>query len=489
MKNNQDLIDTFLHITSIPRASGGEAALRDELIRNAIALGFAWRQDQAGNLAIFIPPSPGMEKVPGILLQAHMDMVCVADPEVQHDFRFNPIRVVERDGWLTAVGTSLGADNGVGCAMALSIARERDLKHGPLELLFSVEEETGMRGMQRLLPVLIDGTVRFGINLDFEAEDYICIGCAGGLAVSAEAVLPTQVQAGDPRELFSAWKLRAHGVQGGHSGIDIDARPINLHYYLFNLLDQFQACLLDYEGGEAINAIPSWANLTFAVPRANEIPVQDMLIKHAAAFQSLYAHPGGKPVLEFEPLPENEFNEPFEYLPRNVTELLAGTIYSLPNGVLSRHPELGGSPQSSSSLGTLQLSSGGRLQIQMTIRSDDESEAADLKNIIFNILGKLPGVSFKSDGYPVWQPETDARLVKHCQERRKGLFPGDATLVSVHAGIECSLLAAKRPDIQVVSIGPNIEGVHSTRERASLISMSRVYAWLQTIVSEIGNVV
>lgn len=487
MDRNQELINTFLAISSIPRSSGEEAALREELIANANSLGLPYKQDETGNLAIFLPPTPGMEKAPGILVQAHMDMVCVADANIEHDFRTDLLQVSEQDGWFSAAGTSLGADNGVGCAIAMSLAREKDLKHGPLELLFSVEEETGMRGMQNLPPEFIDPNTKFAINLDFEAEDYICIGGAGGILISAEARFPVKVNAGDQAKDFSVWRLRAYGVQGGHSGIDIEARPGNLHHHLFQMIDQLHACLMEYEGGEAINTIPSWANLAIAVPGGDDGAVRDELVHCAKAFSALYAHTGGSPVLEFELLPRIHSGQRTEFLSRELTAILTGTIHSLPNGVVSRHAELGGSPRSSANLGTLRLSESGHLQIGIGLRADDEAEASSLKDFILEHLRQLPDVSFKMDGYPAWQPQPDAPLIRHCQDARKGLFPGEATLISVHAGIECSLLAAKRPGLQVVSIGPNITGAHSTRERVSIISMSRVYAWLQAIIREIGS--
>jgi dipeptidase D len=328
--------------------------------------------------------------------------------------------------------------------------------------------------------------MKFAINLDFEAEDYICIGGAGGLVINSEARLKTESHA--PGEPFSIWKLQARGVQGGHSGNDIDARPQNLHQHLFSIIKQLNACLLEYQGGEAINSIPSHADLILAFPRSEDERARDALARDADSFSALYAHAGGLPALEFEPLTESDSGKQFECLAQPMTSLLADAVSSLPNGVISRHARLGGNPCTSSSIGTVQLSPGGHLQVGIVVRSDNESEMTAIGNSIFETLRKIPAVSFKTDKYPAWQPDENAPIVRHCQRQRKNLFSKEATLISVHAGLECGLLAAKYPRLQFVSIGPNIEDVHATRERVSIESMHRVYAWLKAIISDIGDI-
>ena len=482
MEAGPALIETFLQMAAFPHPSGGEAALRDHILAQARQSGWEWKQDVIGNLAIFVPASPGMEQTPAILLQAHLDMVGVAAADNPHDFVHAPVRVIEHDGWLSAVGTSLGADNVAGCAMALCLAYDKALAHGPLELLFTVEEETGMRGMQALSPGLIDASIRFAINLDFEAEDYICIGGAGGRVIHARAVLPTITY-----ETGVSWKVRARGVQGGHSGLDLAARPLNLHHFLFSSLAQWPASLLAYEGGEAVNTIPSWAEMALVVPAAEDHRLPEALKRQAEAFVALYAHAGGAPALEFEPLAVRDKGTPRSGLSPAMTAHLARTITRLPNGIQTRHAELGGAPQSSVSLGVVRLTHDGTLEAGIGIRSDNEAEAVTLEASLRVSLSQLANFSYQTDAYPAWRPEPEAPLVKHCQRCRDGLFPSPATLYCVHAGIEGSLLAAQRPDLQVVSIGPNIIGAHSIQERVSTLSMRRVYAWLGRLVGEIDR--
>jgi dipeptidase D len=480
VKNNE-LIDEFLRISSFPRPSGGEAALRNYLIENARQMGFAWKQDEAGNLAIFVPPKPGMEKLPCIILQAHMDMVCVAEGESQHTSSPKPIRVIEKDGWLSADGTSLGTDNGIGCAMALCAIRDRDVHHGPLSLLFTVEEEVGMRGMNALSTDLIDERALYAVNLDFESENHICIGCAGGLVVNVGTKLSTETCV---NEGSSIWHMRAHSVQGGHSGLEIDGRPLNLHQHLFHLLDELGACLVSYNGGDAINSIPMWANVVFAASKAEDKRIIDTLNKRVESFFSIYSHPGGSPVLEFEHIANKGSSE---CLSRKQTSRLARVLTGLPNGVLSRHPELGGSLQSSSNLGYVRLSANGNLQIGLAARSDDDNEAASLKDKVLATLRELPDITLKLDEFPAWHPESESALVRHIQDCRKGIFTSQAELVSVHAGIECGQLVSKRPGLQAVSIGPDITAVHTTKERANVDSLGRVYEWLKFIINHVGK--
>lgn len=478
---NKELIDEFLRTSSFPRPSGGEAALRNYLIGNASQMGFVWKQDEAGNLAIFIPPTAGMEDLPGIILQAHMDMVCVAEGESQYTSSPKPIRVIEKDGWLSADGTSLGADNGIGCAMALCAVRDQDVRHGPLSLLFTVEEEVGMRGMNALSADLIDDRATYAINLDFESENHICIGCSGGLVVNAEAKLPTEACATKENSL---WHVRAHGVQGGHSGLEIDGRPLNLHQYLFHLLAELGACLVSYDGGDAVNSIPVGAEVIFAAPKTDDKRIIDTLIKQAETFPSTYSYSGGNPILEFEHLAGEA---PSECLSRDETSHLARILTSLPNGVLSRHSELGGSLQSSSNLGYVRMPANGHLQIGLATRSDDDSEAASLKDKVLTTLQGLPNISLKLDEFPAWHPENESTLVRHIQGCRKGIFPSQAELVSIHAGIECGQLVSKRPGLQAISIGPDITAVHTTKERANVDSLGRVYEWLKVILNQAGK--
>jgi dipeptidase D len=478
---NKELIDEFLRISSFPRPSGGEAALRNYLIENARQMGFDWQQDEAGNLAIFVPPTPGMENLPGIILQAHMDMVYVAEGEAQRTSSPKPIRVIEKDSWLLSDGTSLGADNGIGCAMALCAVRDREIHHGPLSLLFTVEEEVGMRGMNALSTDLIDDRALYAVNLDFESENHICIGCAGGLVVNAGAKLPTETCT---TEGSSIWHMRAQGVHGGHSGLEIDGRPLNLHQHLFHLLAELGACLVSYDGGDATNSIPTWAEIVFAASKEEDKRIIDTLNKQAESFSSIHSHPGGNPVLEFEHIADERASG---CLSRSETFRLARILTSLPNGVLARHPELGGSLQSSSNLGYVRLSANGNLQIGLATRSDDDNEAASLKDKVLATLQQLPDATLKLDEFPAWHPESESALVRHIQDCRKGIFPSLAELVSVHAGIECGQLVSKRPGLRAVSIGPDITAVHTTKERASIDSLGRVYEWLKIILNHAGK--
>ena len=417
MKRNV-VVDEFLRIAALPRPSGREDAVREYLAVSAERMGCPWKRDEAGNLAVFVPATPGMETAPCVVLQAHMDMVCVADRP--WDFLREPIRVVERDGWLSAEGTSLGADDGIGCAMALCAAR--DLAHGPLSLLFTVEEETGLRGMSALSPELIDDRAGYAINLDFESEGHVCVACAGGLVVEAEAALPTErLDAGTP----SARLLRARGVLGGHSGLDIDGRPLNLHHYLFGLLGGLGARLVSYDGGGAVNAIPVGAEATIAFPGSDERRVESALALGAASFARDYAREGGAPTLEFGPLGGGL---PDRCLSADWTARLARTVAALPDGVLSRHAGLGGGLKGSSSLGIVRLTADGTLRMGATARSDDEKEAAELRERVISTLSELPGAALRTAGFPPWRPDRDSPLVRYVQDRRVGLFPARPSL-------------------------------------------------------------
>ena len=483
MNKHQHLLDTFLEICRIPHGTGNESALREMLIEKAAGLGLPHKVDEAGNLSITIPAAPGMEAAPGILLQAHLDMVCVAEPGLAHDFTTQGLDVIEEEGWLTARGTSLGADNGVGCAMAMGIAAEKELRHGPLQLLFTVEEETGMQGMIRMPADFIDPAMRYAVNIDFEAEEYICIGCAGGLVVNARGEVPCAQYDFEQKEKYSLWRVKAGGVQGGHSGLEIDGRPLNLHHTMFTLLEELHGQLLSYAGGDAVNSIPAHAEMVIATPRSQDEKVQAAFAAFAETFSEQYTYPGGVPSLTLESL----IRRPFEGLSMETTYKLAALIRKLPDGVLSRHEALGGSPQSSSNLGVVHLNDQGFLHLGLAVRSDSPSESLALKEQVLTSLKEIPELDISADEFPIWQPQPENALVQHCQAGRQGLFDEAATLISVHAGIECALLVSKKPDLQAVSIGPIIQFVHSPRERANIQSMQRVYDWLLEIIRTIDS--
>jgi dipeptidase D len=388
------VIEEFIRITAIPRPSGGEAEIGNYVIGVADEMGYRWRRDGAGNIAIFLPPSTGMEETPGLIVQAHLDMVCVS--ESPRDFKRKPPEVVEDDGWITARGTTLGADNGVGVALCVLVAQDRELRHGPLSLLFTVEEETGIRGMSALSPELLDPRAAYAINIDFESESHICVGCAGGLIVRAEADLRTEET---PAGESVLWTVRARGIQGGHSGLDIGNRPGNIHRRLLGVAMALDARPVTYIGGDAINSIPSWADMTFTTPRRDLTRTREILAEEAERFAREYAWEGRTPALEFKP---SEPRTPIRRLSRDSWETLAKVVTGLPDGVVSRDPVLGG-VRSSSSTGLLSLTEPGRLSLGVTARSDDPDEAGSLKERILRLVACLPGAKTAIDEFPPWE--------------------------------------------------------------------------------------
>jgi dipeptidase D len=466
----------FATLCRIPRRSKQEGALREHLRTWADGLGLATQVDGAGNLIVRKPARPGCEAKPGVALQAHLDMVCQANADTAHDFERDPIRPVVRDGWVLAEGTTLGADNGIGAALMLAVLEDQRLAHGPIEALFTVDEEAGMGGARGLAPGLLQS--RLMLNLDTEAWGEFYLGCAGGLDVNVNRSGPSEpLPAG-----HAVRRIELRGLRGGHSGVDIHEERGNaiklLVRVLQDLATRWPLRLATLTGGTARNALAREAFATVALPEPAVAQLDDALNDWQARLLRELA--GVDESLRLAAAPAEA--------PRLMAAAEQGvwlrSLHAAPHGVRRMSRSVPGVVETSNNLGMVDLGPDGG-QCNFLVRSLLDSGIEALGEEIRSLFA-LSGTAAELTGrYPGWAPNPHSPLLAQCQAVYTREF-GDASKVMViHAGLECGLIAAKYPGLDIVSFGPTIRGPHAPGEAVEIASVGRTWHLLAAILAAV----
>ncbi|GEK73234.1 MULTISPECIES: aminoacyl-histidine dipeptidase [Halomonas] len=474
----QPLWRHFRTLCNTPRPSGHEAALVALLEAWADQRGLAHDRDAYGNLRLRKPASPGHEGAPGIVLQGHLDMVAQANADHPHDFTRDPIDTFVEDGWLHARHTTLGADNGLGVAAALAVLEDDTLTHGPLEALFTLEEESSMGGALNLAEDWLDG--RLLLNLDSEDRGQVYIGCAGGADVMVDAQLPTSAL----RDEEVAVRLSLTGLRGGHSGIDIDKGRGNANRLLMRVLrdlESLDARLVDYRGGTLRNALPREAFATLALPvdaveaARERLPTLEARLRDELAG----ADDGLALALERVSAPEGEA------LTRDASRLLVAALHAAPCGVERMSVTVPGVVETSNNLGVVSLEAG-RFHLCALVRSLRDSAVEDLADrfrALFDLIGARTRVE---NAYPGWTPDPDSPLLARFRALHAARLDVDPQVKVIHAGLECGILGAKYPDMSMISFGPLIRGAHSPDERVELASVEEFWGLLRALIEDLA---
>ncbi|UCG86988.1 MAG: aminoacyl-histidine dipeptidase [Gemmatimonadota bacterium] len=466
----------FDQILTIPRGSKNEAKIRQHVIDIAERTGLSHEMDATGNVLVRKPGTPGREDAATTILQAHLDMVNEKNSDVEHDFEEDPIEP-QRDGdYLTANGTTLGSDNGIGVAAALAVMEATDMAHGPLELLFTIDEETGLTGAAGLSGEMLRG--RQLINMDSEEEGALYVGCAGGADSSLTVPLATTETPTGARAL----NIRLHGLKGGHSGVDIHLQRGNAIKLLLRALNAvalrspFQLARL--EGGSAHNAIPREAFAQVVTQHADEFAdaLRAELAEIADEFRP--AEPNMKLELTDSETPPTAWDQ-------NTTNTVTRLITGLPHGVMSMSYDIPDLVETSTNLATV-IPQGRDLVIGMSSRSSVDSALVALRQRI-RATGELAGATVvEGNAYPGWKPNLDSHLlevVKRIHVREFGVEP---QIKAIHAGLECGLIGEKVSGMDMISIGPQIEFPHSPDERVKIDSVGRFYKLLTATLEELA---
>ncbi|QFT83626.1 Cytosol non-specific dipeptidase [Halomonas sp. THAF12] len=474
----QPLWRHFRTLCNTPRPSGHEAALVALLEAWADERGLAHDRDAYGNLRLRKPASPGHEDAPGIVLQGHLDMVAQANADHPHDFTRDPIDTLVEDGWLHARHTTLGADNGLGVAAALAVLEDDALTHGPLEALFTLEEESSMGGALNLAEGWLDG--RLLLNLDSEDRGQVYIGCAGGADVMVDAQLPTSAL----RDEEVALRLSLTGLRGGHSGIDIDKGRGNANRLLMRVLRELEsldARLVDYRGGTLRNALPREAFATLALPADAAEAARERLPTLEARLRDELAGADDGLALAIERVSAPEG----EALTRDASRLLVAALHAAPCGVERMSVAVTGVVETSNNLGVVSLEAG-RFHLCALVRSLRDSAVLDLADrfrALFDLIGARTRVE---NAYPGWTPDPESPLLARFRALHAARLGVDPEVKVIHAGLECGILGAKYPDMSMISFGPLIRGAHSPDERVELASVEEFWGLLRSLIEDLA---
>lgn len=475
MKNQEPkaLWNYFYDLTQIPRPSGKKEEISAFLANFGKSLGLETIVDAIGNVIIRKPAFKGYEDHPGVVLQGHMDMVPQKNNAVAFDFEKDPIRAyVEENGeWVTADGTTLGADNGIGIAAAMAILADKDAVHPPLEVLVTVDEETGMYGAEALEGGLLQAQTL--LNLDSESEGELYIGCAGGIDTTATFdYTPVAVEEGD-----IALEITLTGLKGGHSGCDINLQRANANKLLFRFLKDavanYEARLASVEGGSLRNAIAREASAIITIPAAAKDEVLELLADYEGLF-----------IAEYEGVETNismtaqEVACPQEELPEDVQDFLIHAICACPHGVFRMIPEMPEVVETSNNLSTIKTENN-RITVLCLTRSSVESRKTELCEMIQSVFA-LAGANVKFSGaYPGWKPNVNSRVLEIMKTTYNALYGKTPNIITIHAGLECGILGSNYPNMDMISFGPTIQYPHSPDERVNIASVQKFYEYLK----------
>ncbi|UCF68750.1 MAG: aminoacyl-histidine dipeptidase [Acidobacteriota bacterium] len=467
----------FDHILTIPRGSKKEQAMREYVIQVTKRSGLDYQVDDTGNVVVRKPPSSGREQVAVTILQGHMDMVNEKNSDVDHDFDKDPIKP-RRDGeYLKATGTTLGSDNGIGIATMLAIMEAKDLEHGPLELLFTVDEETGMTGASGLAGNMLEG--RRLINTDSEEEGVLTIGCAGGV----DSRLYLSIAGIEAPPASKALSIAVRGLRGGHSGVDIHLQRGNaiklLVRALFAVSLEHRFLLAEIKGGSAHNAIPREASAKVVVPANESAAIRSSIEKELRAAQNEWRTVD--PKLDYQ---VQHSGVPQQVWDEATTGRALGLINALPHGVIMMSNDIEGLVETSTNVALVGVEDE-QLSVLISSRSSVMTALGALCQRI-RAAAQLAGARVEQgDGYPSWQPNIDSELLGVFQRTHEKVLGSNPRIGAIHAGLECSIIAEKYPGMDMISFGPQIEFPHSPDERVKVESVEKFYRVLTAVLEEL----
>lgn len=461
----------FSNIMSIPHPSHHEAALAQHIIDFAKDHTLEYEQDEVGNVIIRKGATPGMESRKGIILQGHIDMVPQRSVDREFDFERDPIEGYIDGEWVRANGTTLGADNGIGAAAALAILEDETLAHGDLEALFTINEEQGMDGAFGLAEGRLKGDIL--LNLDTERDGELCIGCAGGLYLVANFEYD-RVSTPCGGE-YVARRLEVSGLRGGHSGIQIGEQRGNANKLLFRLLrlTKLEILLVDFEGGTLRNAIPREAYTDILIHRDDIEIFEEQVARYEETIRQEYSSIESNIKVSL-----NAIEYPTDMIEEGAASCIVWAISGCPDGVAKMSYTIPDLVQTSSNLAVVKSNREGA-SVEFLLRSSSESEKVELADSIASIFELADAEVECAGGYPGWLPNLDSPILKSMREGHLALFGEEAEVVAVHAGLECGIIGATYPALDMISFGPTIVSPHSPAEAVEISTVAKFYQLLR----------
>lgn len=470
--NPQQVWKHFHALTQIPRPTGQMEEVTRFMVAFGKSLNLETKQDRVGNVVIRKPASKGYESSKGVILQSHLDMVPQKNTGVKHDFTTDPIETYIDGEWVKARATTLGADNGVGCAMMMAVLEDDSLQHPPLEALFTIDEEVGMDGANGIEKGFLEGSMM--LNLDTEEEGELCIGCAGGrdVNVSFRFRPDTEIDEGDV-----AYKVSLQGLKGGHSGVQIQLGRANanklMNRFLKDVVANYEARVAVIEGGSLRNAIPRESSVVLTIPEQLSDDLIDLVNEYETLFRDDFA--GIEENISFKAI---KTDMPDALLPQEIQDDIINAVEGCPNGVVSYLADFPGVVESSLNL-ALVRSSEESVEIKLLVRSSSESR----KNWVCSSVESLfllagAKVEFGGD-YPGWQPNADSELLHTMEKIYLEKYAERPTVMVIHAGLECGIIQSNvEQKLDIVSFGPTITGAHSPDEAVQIATVAKCYDYL-----------
>ena len=466
----------FHEITQIPRPSKKEEQIIAYLKAFGEKQNLTTKIDETGNVLISKPATKGYENHKTVILQSHVDMVCEKNSDVVHNFDTDPIQTYIDGDWVKANGTTLGADNGIGISMMLTIMASKKLEHPALECLFTVDEETGLTGAFALEQNFLSGDVL--INLDSEDDGEIFVGCAGGIDTTAVLNYKTE----KTPEKYFGFRVSIKGLKGGHSGDDIDKGRGNankiLNRFLWIVNKKMDLRLHSFDGGNLRNAIPREAVAVCCVPYSEKENIRVLFNIYINDIENEKGNvePTMQLLLESESLPETVID-------KKTSDRLLNVLYACSHGVIAMSNDMPGLVETSTNLASVKMVEGNAILITTSQRSSVESSKYDIANQVEAVF-KLTGATVThGDGYPGWKPNLNSEMLKIAKASYMKLFDEEPKIRAIHAGLECGLFLEKYPNLDMISIGPQMYGVHSPDERLSISSTQKCWRWLVEILA------
>lgn len=466
----KEVWNNFYKLTRVPRPSKFEDKIQRFMLEFGDELGLETMRDKIGNIIIRKPATKGMEDRKGIILQAHLDMVPQKNAATQHDFEKDPITAVIDGEWVHAKGTTLGSDNGIGAAAIMTVLASKELAHGPIEALFTCDEETGMTGANGLKPGLLKGDIL--LNLDSEDEGELYIGCAGGVDVTADF----RYKEVEVPPFVAPYRISLTGLKGGHSGLDINLGRGNANKILNQLLMQlhakFGARIATVEGGNLRNAIPREAFATVVVPEAKK--------EDFKAFVATFEENAKTMFREADPglmITVNTTKMPYHLIEEEVQKKVCKAIDDAPNGMISMMKDMPEVVETSTNLAIVN-SKGGNIFIACLLRSSVDENKMKLAEQMSDIFAKAGGKTEISGEYPGWKPDVHSPILETMKEVYRVHFGKIPEVKVIHAGLECGILGAQYPNWDMISFGPTIRGPHSPDEKVNIASVGLFWEYL-----------
>ncbi len=473
----QEVWNHFEAICQVPRPSKKEEKIIEFLLKFAQDNGLEAKKDHIGNVLITKPATPGKEQVKPVVLQSHIDMVCEKNSDKKHNFDTDPIVPVIDGNWVKADGTTLGADDGIGIAAQMALLVSDSIEHGPIECLFTVDEETGLTGAFELKEGFFKSKIL--LNLDSEDDGELFIGCAGGVDTLGKFRYKKEPTA----EKGFAFKVSVSGLKGGHSGDDIhkglgNANKI-LNRFLWEVTRKYEMRLSSFDGGNLRNAIAREAHAIGVVPNAykEQVRVAFNLLFHDVQMELKVTEPGLRMKLESVEMPDFVIDQ-------KAQDGLLNALYACPHGVIEMSRDIEGLVETSTNLASVKMKDD-HILVTTSQRSSVESSKDDIANMVSAVFSLAGAEAVHSDGYPGWAPDTDSEILKITKESYERLFGTAPVVRAIHAGLECGLFLEKYPGMDMISFGPTIKGAHSPDERIDIETVKKFWKHLIDVLKNI----